>query len=118
MDFFRKHKKKQAEDVKQQNTGTNDRKEESKLGDNVFNTAQQQLGDRKELEKKPEQPAPVLVVPPSLVYIEQDAYIPTGGMMPGSGFAPAAPPPVVMYVKPAYVLDLQPAGSLACLNAW
>jgi hypothetical protein len=52
MDFFRKHKKKQAEDVKQQNTGTNDRKEESKLGDNVFNTAQQQLGDRKELEKK------------------------------------------------------------------
>ncbi len=66
MDFFRKHKKKQAEDMKEQNTGTNDRKEESKLGDNVLNAAQHQLGDRKELEKKPEQPAPVLVVPPSL----------------------------------------------------
>jgi len=52
------------------------------------------------------------------VYIEQDAYIPSGGMMPGSGLAPAAPPPVVMYAQPAYVLDPQPAGSLACLDAW
>jgi hypothetical protein len=25
--------------------------------------------------------------------------------MPGSGLAPAAPPPVVMYVQPAYVLN-------------
>lgn len=52
------------------------------------------------------------------VYIEQDAYIPSGGMMPGSGLAPAAPPPVVMYAQPAYVLDPQPTGSLACLDAW
>lgn len=52
------------------------------------------------------------------VYIEQDAYIPPGGMMPGSGLAPAAPPPVVMYAQPAYVLDPQPTGSLACLDAW
>jgi hypothetical protein len=63
---------------------------------------------------------------PLAVYIQQDAYIPipppeargimssTTGLPPGA----AAPPAVVVYTPPPYVLDPQPVGSLACLDAW
>jgi hypothetical protein len=63
---------------------------------------------------------------PLAVYIQEDAYIPIpppearGIMSSTTGLPPAAvaPPGVVVYTPPPYVLDPQPVGSLACLDAW